>query len=153
MPDPDRAVDATKLDIPVIAEYRDRVVDPSLNSGAKRFENRFTAYGPHFFTLIPLDVGGGGVGQPNLQRSKRIREELVAQRPEEVDHARPAMLGEDPKTLAVEPDEVLNLTRAQRRRRRNRSTREHAISKLSRTCERVRPTARGAQDQKAPETE
>jgi hypothetical protein len=37
-----------------------------LNSGAKRFENRLAAHSLHVFALIPLDVGGGGVGQLNL---------------------------------------------------------------------------------------
>ncbi len=153
VPQPDRTGHATKVEIPVIAEYRYRVVDPSLNSGTKRFENRFAAHSLHIFALIPLDVGGGGVGQLNLQRPNRIREELVSQRPEEVDHSRPSIVGKDPKGLAIEPDQILNLTWEQGRRRRYRSTCEHAMSKFGRTCERVRATARAADNQEAPETE
>jgi hypothetical protein len=57
------------------------------------------------------------------------------------------MLGKDPKRLAIEPDHTRDLTREQRRRGCHRSAPEHAISKFGRARERMRPTARAADNQ------
>jgi hypothetical protein len=129
-----------RVDSPVVAEYGHRVVDPTVNAWAQRFDRRFAEHGSDVFALT---VSAKLV----VQCPDRIGEEVLAKRREELDHAFAAALCQYLVRLVVDAEETVDLGRNQWCGRRDGRTSENPISQVRGTRERA---AAGAADNEEP---
>jgi hypothetical protein len=153
VPETDRAGRAAEVDSPGVAEYGHRVVDPTVDAWAQRFDRRFAEHGSDVFALTPFDVGLRSVGELVVQRPERIGEEVPAKRREELDHAFAAAVCQYLVRLVVDAEETVDLGRNQWCGRRDRRTSENPISQFRGTGERVRAAAGAADNEEPIETQ